>query len=66
MMPDPFLTLVERMRHAQKAYFLARTPDRLKDAKYLEKLVDVAIEEERKPRAAPSLFDRLVEDVEKV
>jgi hypothetical protein len=65
-MTDPFLMLVERMRLAQRAYFRDRTPDRLKNAVHLERLVDVAIEEERKPRAAPSLFDKLVEDVEKV
>ena len=54
------------MRHAQTAYRKDRTQANLDEVRYLEKLCDVAIAEELKPLASPSLFDRIVEDVEKV
>lgn len=64
-MDAAFFELVTRLRHAQKAYFQTRSTEALKTARYLERLTDMAIEEETKPRAEPSLFDRITGDVEK-
>jgi hypothetical protein len=54
-----FLDLVVRLRAAQKAWFKHRRTSDLEESKRLEREVDRAIERERGPKAAPSLFDRM-------
>ena len=45
MTNSEFISLVERMRTAQKAYFRRRTPEALQTSKELEREVDRVIEE---------------------
>lgn len=52
MSHDEFLSLVEKMRVAQRRYFAQK--DNLEDCKALERQVDRAIARRREP---PGLFD---------
>lgn len=45
MTQTDFITLVKRMRDAQKGYFRTRTTDALEKSKALEKMVDWNIKE---------------------
>lgn len=61
MTESEFITLVSRMREAQKLYFKTRTQTALQESRQLEKEVDQEIERIKAttnpPAYQPSLFD---------
>lgn len=53
---NEFVSLVSRMRDAQRNYFLVRTPKALEGSKRLEREVDAAIKTIRSADRQPLLF----------
>jgi hypothetical protein len=56
MSRDEFVTLVQKLRDAQKRWFKERRPQDLDDSKSLERQVDRALADLARP---PSLFDSM-------